>query len=195
MIGSYGVVRAVADRLNQALPAKVRSVRERLGVSEWELPDPAQALPYLPDITTLGDFPAVLVSYQDNQQEQVTVTTPELGAMSELYVFVYQVEVYVICRSDSYESTEQQTQLMEAVVREVILQQKDISPDTVQDGESVIINPVEVASAPSDVVSDNASRFVGAVVVNFPVKVNEAVESPYGSQGDAGTIPVHPAFQ
>lgn len=195
MIGAHGVIRAVADRLNEALPGKVDAIRERHGYSEWELPDPAPALPYMPEITTIGDFPAILVTYQEMQQEDSTLTTPESGAFTEMYVFVYQVEVYIICRSDSYESTEVQTEIMESAVRETILQRKDISPDTLADGESIVINPVKVASQPSDVVPDGSSRFVGAVVVNFPVKVNEAVESPFASRGVAESIPVHPALQ
>lgn len=195
MIGANGVIGAVVERLNGALPAKVAAIRTARELSPHDLPDPADAVPYLPEITSLGDFPAVLVSYQDVQQEDVTLTTPELGALSETYVFVYQVEVYVLCRSRSYEETELQTQIMEAAVREVILQRKDISPDGLVDGESVVINPVKVSSSPSDVIPDNASRFVSAVVINFPVKAEEAVASPFASAGNADEMDIHPALQ
>lgn len=195
MIGSRGVIDAVAARLNDALPDKVAQLREDRGLSPRDLPDPADALPYLPEITSLGDFPAILVSYQDIAQEDVTLTNPEPGALWETFVFVYQVEVYIICRSTSYEGTEEQVQLMESAAREVILQRKDISPDGLMDGESVVINPVKVGSAPSDVVPDASSRFVGAVVISFPVKAEEAVETPFASAGVAETLPVHPALQ
>lgn len=195
MIGANGVIGAVVDRLNDALPAKVAAVREARDLSAYDLPDPADAIPYLPEIASLGDFPAVLVSYQDIEQEDVTLTTPEPGALSETFVFVYQVEVYVICRSTSYEQTEEQVQIMESAVREVVLQRKDISPAGLLDGESVVINPVKVGSNPSDVIPDSSSRFVGAVVVNFPVKAEEAVASPFASPGNAEELNVHPALQ
>lgn len=195
MIGPYGVVSAVVDRINAALPAKVAEVRERYGLTPYDLPEPTQAVPYVPDISTLGEFPAVFVSYQDAQQEDSTITTPEAGALSEFYVFVYEVELYLICRGDSYADTERQTQMMEGAAREVVLQRKDISPESLADGESIVVNAVKVRSSPSDVVDDGSSRFVGAVVITFPVKADEAVDSPFASAGNVETTAVHPAFQ
>lgn len=198
MIGADGVVDAVTARMREPLREVVGRLREKRGLDVWALPDPAEPEPYMPDVSTLGEFPAILISYTGVRQEEATLTAPEPGVFVETYEFIYDCEVYALCRGTSRQDTERQTRLYEQALRTVLLSRKNITPEQVGDGEALHVMPTRVRSTVSDVVPVRDNRFVSAVVVEVPVKVHERVGSPFPSSGDeqgGNVAPVHPAFE
>lgn len=190
MLGAETVMKALADRMDEALPDVLADMREKRGLDVFELPDPARTIPYQPDVVTLGEWPCIFTQHTMIDQLDQELTTPETGVLYETFQFRYTCRVYALLRSDSQTRVEQMGQRYEEALRVCVLQRKDITPTNIETGESIMINPVKVKTEPWDIMPDDSNRFITAVYVEVPVYTDEIVPSPFSNRGVAEVVGV-----
>lgn len=194
MLGPQSVLMAVVNRLDLVLGPTVDRLRDTYQLSVYDVPDVGEVLDHTPNVATIGDFPVVFASWMGADQESLATTSTGAGGLNEEYTYTYRVQVYALCMSDTFSGTETQQRVLEQAIRETMLSKKDLTPDHAMEGEQVRVNATMVRSEPSDVFPDESSRYLGAVMVEIPLTVDESLHLGHLNQGEFRPEPIHPAF-
>lgn len=196
MLGPEGITRLLVGRLHERLPLELAAVRESVGATESDLPDFQALQPYVPDIATIEDWPAVFVTYIE--------TNPSVGGSSRLltsgpeadsYQYRYRNRVYVFARGVNAAETDLRIKRYALAVRQSLIRHKSLTSLEGQGGSHARIES-DIREAMSDVGLDPTSkRFIGGGYVQVDVVANETLEAIEGPLGQVGQIDVHPALR
>ena len=194
VLGPQSVVAAVVAQLNARLNSVVSRLRDEYEMHVTELPEIGEVLDHTPNVAVIGEFPVVFVAWTGADQESLATVATSAGGLSEEYTYTYRVQVYALCMADTFSGTEMQQRVMEQAVREAVLARKDLTPEKAQEGEQIRVNAVGVRSEPSDVFPDANSRYLGAVMVEIPLTVDEGLDLSHLDTGRSKIEPVHPGL-
>lgn len=183
MLGPEGIARGVVAGLAARMPGAMAEIRERLGLSLYELPDLTGIYPTEITIRAVNDFPVASVVEFDTSGK-VGNRQFDMDSTFDEYSYRYRMRVFLWCMSDNHEATDLQRKRLALAARVALLQDKIVCPES--NGNSAQLDPHSLKESFSDIGEKEALQLIGGVYLEFEVVSQERL-------GAWPTPPVTPA--
>lgn len=180
MLGPEGIARGVVAGLYARMPYTMQAMRERLGLSLYELPDMTAIYPTEIVIAAVNNFPVASVVEFDTSGRLGNRVMDGDGVFDE-YSYKYRMRVFLWCMSDDHVATDLQRKRLALAAREALLLDKIVCPETA--AGSAQLDPQTLKESFSDIGERDANQLIGGVYLEFEVT----------SQERLGAWPVPPA--